>query len=48
MTPAFDYVGHVAAGWLTAIGLVAAYAFTVVRRGRQLSRRVPPEERRWS
>jgi hypothetical protein len=41
-------VGYVAAGWLSAIGLVGGYALWVVRRGRRLSRQVPPGERRWS
>jgi hypothetical protein len=40
--------GYVAAGWLSALGLVGGYALWVVRRGRRLSRQVPPEERRWS
>lgn len=40
--------GFVAAGWLAAGGLVGIYALVIVRRGRQLSHRVPPQERRWS
>lgn len=40
--------GYIAAGWLTAIGLVGSYTVWVLRRGRRLSRHVPPEERRWS
>jgi hypothetical protein len=40
--------GFIAAGWLSALGLVGAYALWVVRRGRRLSRQVPPGERRWS
>ncbi|MGH9213363.1 MAG: hypothetical protein ACRD2C_22235 [Acidimicrobiales bacterium] len=45
---AFDYAGYVAAGWIGAIVLVGLYAVSVVRRGRRLSRRVPPGDRRWS
>jgi hypothetical protein len=48
MTLAFDYAGYVAAGWLSAVVVVGSYAVSVVRRGRRLSRRVPPGERRWS
>ena len=44
MTHAF----YVAAGWGGAATLVGAYAVWVLRRGRALSRQVPPEERRWS
>lgn len=40
--------GYVGAAWGGAIVLIAGYALVVVRRGRKLSRRVPPEERRWS
>lgn len=45
---AMDYPGYVAAGWLGAVALVGLYAVSVVRRGRRLSSRVPPEDRRWS
>lgn len=43
-----DAGGYVAAGWLLAVGVVGSYALTVLWRGRKLSRRVPPEARRWS
>ncbi|HEY3142584.1 MAG TPA: hypothetical protein VGJ86_15705 [Acidimicrobiales bacterium] len=48
MLLAMDYPGYVATGWLGAIGLVGVYAFATLRRGRKLSRRVPPGDRRWS
>lgn len=48
MALAMTYAGYVASGWGFAIVLVGVYAFTLVRRGRTLSQRVPPEERRWS
>ena len=40
--------GYVAAGWTATIVLLGGYAAVVIRRGRRLSRTVPPEERRWS
>jgi hypothetical protein len=45
---AMDHVGYVAAGWGAAVLLIGGYAFTLIQRGRRLSRQVPPEERRWS
>lgn len=43
-----DSAGYVAAGWLLTIGAIGSYAGFVLLRGRKLSRRVPPEARRWS
>ncbi|HKY66665.1 MAG TPA: hypothetical protein VJM49_09860 [Acidimicrobiales bacterium] len=40
--------GYVAAGWIATFSLIGGYALVVLRRGRTLSRHVPPEERRWS
>ena len=45
---AMTHAGYIAAGWLATAALIGGYALTVVRRGRKLSRQVPPEERRWS
>lgn len=45
---AMTHAGYVAAGWITTIGLLGGYAAAVIRKGRRLSRVVPPEERRWS
>ncbi|HEX6418754.1 MAG TPA: hypothetical protein VFZ77_09660 [Acidimicrobiales bacterium] len=45
---ALTHAGYLAAGWLGTAALVGGYALLVVRRGRRLSRQVPPEERRWS
>ena len=39
--------GYVAAGWILTIGGITAYAARTVLRGRQLSKQVPPEARRW-
>jgi heme exporter protein CcmD len=38
---------YIATAWIATFLSVAAYAAMVVRRGRRLSRQVPPEERRW-
>jgi hypothetical protein len=45
---AMTHAGYVAAGWGGAAALIGVYAVWVLRRGRALSRQVPPEERRWS
>ncbi len=39
---------YVFAAWGVSLAVLGAYALRVVRRGRSLSRRVPPAERRWS
>jgi hypothetical protein len=45
---AMTHAGYVAAGWIGAGIVLGGYAVSLVRRGRKLSRQVPPEERRWS
>jgi hypothetical protein len=40
-------VGYVAVCYVTVIGAVAGYAWWMLRRGRRLSREIPPEDRRW-
>ncbi len=40
--------GYVAAGWIATFGIIGAYAVATIRRGKRLSKIVPPEERRWS
>jgi heme exporter protein CcmD len=42
------YWGYVIAGYVVTALVLATYAGWVIRRGRQLSRMVPPEERRWT
>jgi hypothetical protein len=42
------HIGYVAVGWLATLGTIGGYAIMSVRRGKALSRQVPPEERRWS
>ncbi|MDH3752320.1 MAG: hypothetical protein OEU32_00505 [Acidimicrobiia bacterium] len=39
--------GYIIVGWSAAAGVLGAYAVRLVTRGRSLSRRVPPERRRW-
>lgn len=39
---------YVIAAWVIVFGALAAYAAVTLVRGRRLSRRVPPERRRWS
>lgn len=42
------HAGYVAAGWIATAGLIGGYAIATIRKGRRLSKIVPPEERRWS
>ena len=35
------------AGWIISAVVIALYTLWVLKRGRDLSRRVPPTERRW-
>ena len=42
------HVAYVVAGWGATTVAIALYAARVIRRGRQLSPLVPPENRRWS
>jgi len=37
----------VLAGWGVITGGVAAYTIAVLRKGRKLSKQLPPDERRW-
>jgi hypothetical protein len=39
---------YVFLGWGVSLAVLGAYALRVLQRGRSLSRRVPPAERRWS
>ena len=38
---------YVAMAWGIAAVVLIAYAIWIITRGRALSRRVPPEDRRW-
>jgi hypothetical protein len=47
IAPPTDQWGYVAAGWaIIGIALVV-YVVLLLRKGRQLSRQVPSEDRRW-
>ena len=39
---------YVTMAWVITVAALVAYAFWIVLRGRALSRRVPPEDRRWT
>jgi hypothetical protein len=39
--------GYVAAAFVSVLGTMAAYAAWTIRRGRQLARQLPAEDRRW-
>lgn len=39
---------YVAAAWAIVFGAMGGYALLTVVRGRRLSKKVPPEKRRWS
>lgn len=41
------HAGYVFAGWGLGLGVIGLYAWSVLRRGRALSRHVAPERRRW-
>jgi hypothetical protein len=39
--------GYIALAWIVTFVAIGAYSAWVLRRGRDLSQRVPEEERRW-
>lgn len=41
------HAGYLVAGWSISLGVLALYGWAIIRRGRALSRQVPPEKRRW-
>lgn len=38
---------YIATAWISTFAATGLYALWVIRRGRKLSRVVPPEDRRW-
>jgi hypothetical protein len=38
---------YIVIAWVVTFGAIGGYAAAVVRRGRQLSRQVAPDRRRW-
>lgn len=47
MTLAMTHLSYILAAWITSAIAIAAYGARLVQRGRQLSRSVPAERRRW-
>lgn len=41
------HVGYLIAGWGIALGSMGVYAWSLMRRSRELAAQVPPERRRW-
>ena len=41
------HVGYLIAGWGIVLGAVALYSWSLMRRGRELSARVPADGQRW-
>jgi hypothetical protein len=39
--------GYIVLAWVGTFAAVGAYAWSVLRRGRKLSKVVPEEDRRW-
>ncbi|HMR94903.1 MAG TPA: hypothetical protein P5193_05835 [Microthrixaceae bacterium] len=38
---------YIATAWIATFGSLGLYSLWLLRRGRKLSRSVPPDERRW-
>ena len=41
------HAGYIIAGWSVGLCTLALYGWSVIRRGRNLTRQVPAERRRW-
>ena len=46
-TQSSDFWWYVIVGYVATIAVLLGYAIRTILRGRQLSRQVPPENRRW-
>lgn len=42
-----SHVGYLMVGWVGSLGVLGAYALSIVLRARAVSASVPPERRRW-
>lgn len=42
-----EYLGYLISGWGVVLGAVAIYGFSILRRGKALTARVPVDRRRW-
>ena len=47
LNQAGHYWTYVGVGYGAALVVLSAYSVRTVRRGRKLSRRLPPDQRRW-
>ncbi len=47
MIASVDDWGFILGAWAVSAAAIGGYAIAVLRRGRRLSRQVPPESRRW-
>ncbi len=47
MIASVDDWGFIIGAWAVTVVAIGGYAIAVLRRGRKLSRQVPPESRRW-
>jgi heme exporter protein CcmD len=43
-----DYWGFVVVGYAVTLAALGSYAIWVLRKGRRLSKAIPPGERRWT
>ncbi len=41
------HIGYLVAGWSIGLGVLGAYALSILIRGRKLSSQVLPKRRRW-
>jgi hypothetical protein len=48
MMLAFQSLGSILTGYVLVFGLTGVYALFVVRRGRNLARRLPDEDKPWT
>ncbi len=42
-----DYLGYLISGWGVVLVATGLYAFSLLRRGKALTARVPVDRRRW-
>jgi CcmD family protein len=42
-----DHWNYILGAWAVTVVVIGGYAIALIRRGRRLSREVPPESRRW-
>ncbi|HJM27768.1 MAG: hypothetical protein QF596_05200 [Acidimicrobiales bacterium] len=42
-----SHLGYLLAGWITAVGVLAVYAWRIIQKGKELSSKVPEHRQRW-